>query len=212
VLCENLQPYTDVLKYFPHLQKYVQPDEPGSTSENTPTFHSLDFLSALHPDTVTITPPIEGPLYERKLKTYNMHVETNRIWNEGGFDGFLSATSYDPTSYIAKCIERVSLSGSIVVYSQYREPIAELQNHALTKMPAAPILGPTIHEIRATRWCTSKGRARPDMLGRGGGGWIFSGTKVEEGIFEQQNVKKSKKQKVESNGTEMEDIQLEGSA
>ena len=210
-LCENIQPYTDVLKYFLHFKTYLQTEESDHTSENTPTFHFLDFLSAFRPETVTITEPIKGPLYERKLKTYNLHVETNRIWNEGGFDGFLSATTYDPTSFIAKCADKVGLSANLVVYNQHREPIIELQNHVMTKMATRPILAPQVHEIRATRWSTLKGRARPDMLGRGGGGWIFSGIRVEEGMFEEFPAfkPKKKKQKVEENGMKMEDVQTE---
>jgi hypothetical protein len=211
VLCENVQPYTDVLKYFPHLQTYVHPEESNSASENTPTFHFLDFLSAFRPEAVTITEPTQGPLYERKVKTYNMHVNTHRIWNEGEFDGFLSATTYDPTSFIESCAQKIAWSGNMVVYNQHREPIIELQNHVMTNMVTRPILAPQIHEIRATKWSTLKGRARPDMLGRGGGGWIFSGIRVEDGMFEEPSEPKPKKKKlkVEENGTAMEDVQTE---
>jgi hypothetical protein len=73
-------------------------------------------------------------------------------------------------------------------------------------MPTRPILEPMIHEIRAPRWSTLKGRVRPDMLGRGGGGWILGGVRVEEGEVEVDL--KTKKRKVE-NGTKMEDVQTD---
>lgn len=86
----------------------------------------------------------------------------------------------------------------------------ELQNFVLTKMPTRPILGPIIHEIRAPRWSTLKGRVRPDMLGRGGGGWILSGVRVEEGDIEMKDDdERKKKRKVTENGTEVEDVKTD---
>lgn len=86
----------------------------------------------------------------------------------------------------------------------------ELQNFVLTKMPTRPILGPVIHQIRAPRWSTLKGRVRPDMLGRGGGGWILSGVRVEEGEIEMKiDDERKKKRKVTKNGDEMEDVKTD---
>jgi hypothetical protein len=86
----------------------------------------------------------------------------------------------------------------------------DLQNFVLTKMPTRPILAPIIHEIRAPRWSTLKGRVRPDMLGRGGGGWILSGVKVEEGEIEMKmDDERNKKRKVTENGTRMEDVKTD---
>ena len=116
-------------------------------------------------------------------------------------------SSHDPQSYLSRCIERIELCCNVVVYSPFREIITELQNYVLTKLPTRPILGPIIHEIRAPRWSTLKGRARPDMLGRGGGGWILSGVRVEEEEIEMKvEDERKKKRKVTENGIDMEDI------
>jgi hypothetical protein len=74
-----------------------------------------------------------------------------------------------------------------------------------------PILAPAIHEVRAPRWSTLKGRVRPDMVGRGGGGWILSGTRVEEEEYETRDWREGKKKRKvqKSNGTEMEDTKTE---
>lgn len=71
-------------------------------------------------------------------------------------------------------------------------------------MPSRPILAPIVHEIRAPKWSTLKGRVRPDMLGRGGGGCMLSGIRVEEG--EVEVLTRSKKRKVAESGTEMEEV------
>ena len=49
------------------------------------------------------------------------------------------------------------------------------------------------------------------MVGRGGGGWILSGTRVEEEEYETRDWREGKKKRKvqESNGTEMEDIKTE---
>jgi hypothetical protein len=208
MLHENQDPNLDTLKYFPHLQKYFGPESLSTEATSHPTFHSMDFLSAFRPSTVTLTPPIrDGPLYERKLRTYNRELQTHKLWNEGAFDGLVSVSSYDPQTYLARCIERIAYSANIVVYNAYREPIIELQNFILTKMPTRPILAPTIHEVRALRWSTLKGRVRPDMVGRGGGGWILGGTRVEESEIETNE--RGKRRKLKRNGNEMEEIKPE---
>lgn len=82
-----------------------------------------------------------------------------------------------------------------MVYSPFKEVVTELQNFIQTKLPSRPILAAVIHEIRAGKWNTLKGRVRPDMLGRGGGGWILGGIRVEEG--EVDIDLRQKKRKVE---------------
>ena len=209
VLHENQEPYLDSLKFFPHLQQYFRLDPYPSDSQE-PTFHSMDFLQAFHPSSIILTLPQPSPMYERKLRTYNRELQVHKTWNEGGFDGFISVSSYDPHSYLSRCIERIEMCSNIVVYSPFRETIVELQNFVLTKMPTRPILGPIIHEIRAPRWSTLKGRVRPDMLGRGGGGWILSGVRVEEGDIEMKDDdERKKKRKVTENGTEVEDVKTD---
>ena len=174
----------------------------------------MDFLAAFHPSTITLTPPgkqQQNHIYDRKVRTYQRELLIHKLWNEGGFDGFISVSSYEPTSYLSYCLERIELCSNVIVYSPFRETIVELQNHYLTKTPTRPILSPIIHEVRAPKWNTLKGRVRPDMVGRGGGGWVFSGTKVEEGEPE-MNISRGgkKKRKVEvTNGTDMEDIQTD---
>lgn len=173
----------------------------------------MDFLSAFHPDSIILTPPKEGGnLYERKLRTYHRELEVHRVWNDAGFDGLISASSFDPQSYISRCLDRLELCANIVVYSPFREPVVELQNFCQTKLPTRPILAPTVHEVRAPKWNTLKGRVRPDMMGRGGGGWMFSGTRVEESEPEVRDWKEGKKKKrklEDKNGTEMEDVKTD---
>jgi tRNA (adenine58-N1)-methyltransferase non-catalytic subunit len=193
------------MKFFPHLQSCFTLDPNLLQDTSRPVFTSMDFLTAFQPDTVTLTPPLQSPLYERKLRTYNREIQTHKIWNQGGFDGFISVSSYDPTTFLQRCVERVELSGNIVVYSPFREPIVELQNFILTKMPTRPILAPAIYEVRAEKWSTLKGRVRPDMIGRGGGGMILGGIRVEESEVETRDWSdKRKKRKVQVNGHEME--------
>jgi len=173
----------------------------------------MDLLSAFHPDSITLTPPKQGGnLYERKLRTYNRELEVHKVWKEAGFDGLICASSFDPQSYISRCLERLELCANIVVYSPFREPVVELQNYCQTKLPTRPILAPTVHEVRAPKWNTLKGRVRPDMMGRGGGGWVFSGTRVEESEPEARDWREGKKKKrklEDKNGTEMEDIKTD---
>jgi tRNA (adenine58-N1)-methyltransferase non-catalytic subunit len=212
LLHENQEPYLDTLKFFPHLQQYIRTDSSDTDSPSIESsFHSIDFLAAFQPGVVTITPPAKegGPLYERKLRTYNKELQVHKLWDEGLFDGFISVSNYDPQSFLPKVLNKIELSGGIVVYSPFREPIVELQNYYLTKTPSRPILAPTVHEIRAPRWSTLKGRVRPDMTGRGGGGWIMSGVRVEEGEPELPTPKSEKKRKVKENGTKMEDVEME---
>src|SRR5438046_2984875 len=80
VLHENKQPFLDTLKFFPHLQQHFRVDL-NSTDSST-TIHSLDFLEAFHSSTVVLTPPQPGPLYERKLRTYNRELQAHKIWKE----------------------------------------------------------------------------------------------------------------------------------
>ena len=209
LLHENQEPYLDTLKFFPHLQHYFRNDTSDSDfTSSESNFHAMDFLSAFKPEAITLNPPAKGgPLYERKLRTYNREVQVHNLWNEGCFDGFISVSAYDPQSFIPRVLDKIELSGSIVVYSPFREAVVELQNFFLTKMPSRPVIAPAVHEVRAPRWSTLKGRARPDMTGRGGGGWIMSGTRVEEGEMELPPQKEGKKKKTETeNGTAMEDI------
>jgi tRNA (adenine58-N1)-methyltransferase non-catalytic subunit len=173
----------------------------------------MDFLSAFHPDSIVLTPPKEGGnLYERKLRTYNRELEVHKKWKEAGFDGLICVSSFDPQSYLPQCLERLELCASIAIYSPFREPIVDLQNFCQTKLPTRPILAPSVHEIRAPKWNTLKGRVRPNMQGRGGGGWVFSGTRVEESEPETRDWRegKKKKRKVEgTSGTEMEDVKTD---
>ena len=52
------------------------------------------------------------------------------------------------------------------------------------------------------------------MLGRGGGGWILSGTRVEESEPEILiwSSRRNKKRKLNENGSEMEDVKTDTSA
>lgn len=170
----------------------------------------MDFLAAFHPSNITLSPPIKDtPLYQRKLRTYHRELQVHKLWDEGGFDGFISVSSYDPTTFLSRCIEQIEIGSNIVVYSPFREPIAELENFILTKMPTRPILAPLIHEVRASRWNTLKGRVRPDMIGRGGGGWILGGTRVEEEEVETTDEDNSRKRrKVTENDSEMENVKM----
>jgi tRNA (adenine58-N1)-methyltransferase non-catalytic subunit len=177
----------------------------------------MDFLSAFDPSTITITPPHqgkEGEIYERKLRTYHRELQVHKLWTESNFDGFISVSSYDPTTFLPRCLNKLELCSSIAVYSPFREVVTELQNFIQTKMPTRPLIAPIIHELRAPRWSTLKGRARPDMLGRGGGGWILSGTKVEESEPEVLiwSSRRNKKRKINENGSEMEDVKTDTSA
>ena len=169
----------------------------------------MDVLSAFDPSLVTLVLPKEGQnslLYERKLRTYHRELLIHKTWKEAGFDGFISVSCLDPQSYLQRCIERVDLCSNVVIYSPYRETIVQLQQFILTKMPTRPILAPMVHEIRAERWSTLKGRTRPDMLGRGGGGYILSGTRVEDSNLETPDFDRRKKRKVQQNGTPIEDV------
>lgn len=209
LLHENQEPNIDTLKYFPHLQNNIRQQISSDTQSENPdlTFLSMDFLSAIDSSSVSLVPPMEGPdrqIYERKMRTYNRELEIHKIWNESLFDGFISVSTLDPESYLQRFVERVELSGNVVVYSPYRETVVLLQQFILTKMPTRPILAPMIHDIRAQRWNTLKGRMRPDMLGRGGGGCVLAGTRVEDGDPEQPDwIDRRKKRKVQENGIPM---------
>ena len=175
----------------------------------------MDFLSAFDPSTITITPPHqrEGEIFERKVRTYNRELQVAKLWNEGRFDGFLSVSSYDPTTFLPQCLNKLELCASIAVYSPFREVVTELQNFIQTRMPTRQLIAPIVHELRAPRWSTLKGRARPDMLGRGGGGSILSGTRVEESEPEPLvwSSRRNKKRKPNENGSEMQDVKTDGS-
>jgi len=214
LLHENQEANLDTLKFFPHLQRFFRSE---LTEPSEQTFHSMDFLSAFDPSTITITPPHQGSeseIYERKLRTYHRELQIHEIWNEGDFDGFISVSSYDPATFLPRCLNKLELCSSIAVYSPFREVVTELQNFVTSKMPTRPLIAPIIHELRAPRWSTLKGRARPDMLGRGGGGWILSGTRVEESEPEIQvwSSRRNKKRKIDENGSEMEDVKTDTSA
>jgi hypothetical protein len=177
----------------------------------------MDFLSAFDPSTILMTPPHQGSeieIYERKVRTYNRELQVHKIWNECLFDGFISVSSYDPSTFLPRCLKKLELSSSIAIYSPFREVVTELQNFIMTKMPTRPLIAPIIHELRAPRWSTLKGRARPDMLGRGGGGCILSGTRVEESEPEIQvwSSRRNKRRKINENGSEMEDVKTDTSA
>jgi tRNA (adenine58-N1)-methyltransferase non-catalytic subunit len=219
LLHENQEPNLDALKFFPHLQHHVRIDPPSpesADSTTTPkdvTFQSMDFLAAFRPEVITLRQPIqkdrEDNLYERKLRTYNRELLTHKQWSHGSFDGFISISSYDPGTYLPYILPKLALSSQLVIYSPFREVIVDLQNALTTKMPTRPVLAPTVHEVRAPRWSTLKGRVRPDMVGRGGGGTILCGTRVEEGEVEEVREKSVKKRKVQKqlNGTAMEDVE-----
>jgi tRNA (adenine58-N1)-methyltransferase non-catalytic subunit len=160
----------------------------------------MDFLSAFHPLDITLVPPNtsdhdDQDVFDRKLRTYNREIQTHQIWNDGSFDGFISLTSIDPRSYMSQIVGKLEMSSNIAVYSNYREVITELQHAILTNMPMRPILAPTIHEIRSSRWSTLKGRVRPNSVSRGGGGWILSGTRVEKSVSSEMDERKPKKKR-----------------
>jgi hypothetical protein len=130
LLHENQEPNLDLLKFFPQLQKYfrLEPLSSEGHGDNTatildPTFYAMDFLSAFQSSTITLTPPANNasPHYERKLRTYNREVKVNEIWNQGGFDGFISVSSYDLPTYLPRCLEHVETSAGIAIYGPFRE-------------------------------------------------------------------------------------------
>jgi hypothetical protein len=117
------------LKFFPHLQHHFRTDAPTEadndalTEPSEPTFLATDFLSAFQPSSRFLTPPSQpqSAHYERKLRTYHRELKIDKTWSQGGFDGFISVSSYDPQSYLTRCLERLEMSANVAIYSPYRE-------------------------------------------------------------------------------------------
>ncbi|CAH6720406.1 tRNA (adenine(58)-N(1))-methyltransferase non-catalytic subunit Trm6p [[Candida] jaroonii] len=120
--------------------------------------------------------------YFRRLKRAN---DINHVIDSietGNFDGFISVTTLDATTFLPYVIPLVGGSRPICIYSQFKETLMEIQ-HGL--MNDKRILAPSIYETRVTPFQTIPGRLHPVMTMRGFGGFVLTGTKVipqENGI------------------------------
>lgn len=93
----------------------------------------------------------------------------------GGFDGLLIASDYDPFQIVEALSPYLAGSASIVVQSQFLQPLADLQAH-MRQTPR--YLAPSITEGWLRRYQVLPGRTHPTMNTSGSGGFLLHAIKV----------------------------------
>ncbi|CDK29673.1 unnamed protein product [Kuraishia capsulata CBS 1993] len=129
--------------------------------------------------------------FRRKKRALELQTVVE-IVKKGNFDGMIYASTLSPSTAVPRFIEKIGGSRPIVVYSPYIEVVSEL-SHTVSK--DLRVLAPSIIATRVRPYQTIPGRIHPLMSMRGGGGYVFWGTRVfpKEGITAIGRGRKKKK-------------------
>lgn len=117
---------------------------------------------------------------------------------EGNFDGFVSMSTLYMPDVVESVIPKIGGSRPVVIYNQYKELLAEVQQHFTNDRR---VIASSIFETRARPYQTIPGRMHPLMTMRSGGGYVLWGTRVfpdESVIAVGKGMKRRREESVES--------------
>ena len=136
--------------------------------------------------------------FMRKRERANNVNEVIDLVEEGNFDGFVSMSTLYMPDVLTHVIPKIGGSRPLVIYNQYKELLAEVQQHFTNDRR---IIASSIFETRARPYQTIPGRMHPLMTMRSGGGYILWGTRVfpdESVIAVGKGMKRKREESVES--------------
>ncbi|BFZ61276.1 tRNA (adenine(58)-N(1))-methyltransferase non-catalytic subunit trm6 [Saitoella coloradoensis] len=178
VLHENEHPALDVCRYFNFSPRQLAPVK------------SLSWLQALHPEETDPRPEMPAPeaivdgkghnaakRLAGRLKSWERVDAAQRDFLEGGWDGCVVVSTFDPVTIVAPLLPYLEGSRPLVVYAPHKETLLHLSLH-LHNGTKRHVLAPTIVSLRAREYQTLPGRVHPMMTMGGGGGWVLSGMRV----------------------------------
>lgn len=113
--------------------------------------------------------------YDRKFK--RAQITNNAIDRvlAKDFESLIYASTLNPTTFIPRILPRLRGSSPLVIYSQYKEMLIEL-NHIFLREKS--ILLPNIHHSVVTKYQTVPGKMHPLMTSRSDGGYMLTGITV----------------------------------
>lgn len=142
----------------------------------------LQFLEPVRPEFTPLSNEEYGKLvepmktqYSRKLNRFHMLNKCLDRVLANDFESLIYASTLNPTTFIPRILPRLRGSSPLVIYSQYKEILIEL-NHVFLRDRS--ILLPNIHQSVVRRYQTIPGRIHPLMTSRSDGGFILTGITV----------------------------------
>ncbi|GMM29357.1 tRNA 1-methyladenosine methyltransferase subunit [Martiniozyma asiatica (nom. inval.)] len=168
---------------------------------------SVNVAQFLHPGTerpefselteaeITKLPEVKQTQYKRKLKRHLLSLKAIDHVLESSFDSLVYVSTLNPSSFVPEIIPRLAGSSPIVVYSQYKEVLVNL-NHIL--LQDKRILLPNIHQTVVRKYQTEVGKIHPLMTSRGPGGYLLNGIRVFPMDHVEAGGRYNKKRKAES--------------
>ncbi len=148
---------------------------------------TLDLLQALIPDEEDYSQSFQ-PVDEdgNKVQTDGSRRRASRReqlklrqadFQAGNFDALILCTSLDVTTLLPHLIPAIALSGSLVIYSRFKEALLPVHAY-LNALPSKQVIHIDIQDIRLRGYQVLPGRTHPLMTGRSGGGYLLTGIRV----------------------------------
>lgn len=179
----------------------IQDDSNGSLKNETTLTVSVDLVPQVQEvqgkEEVDVKSSIKSKKeFNRLSKKWDRHrevIETRKRFFEGGFEGLLVCSEYEPISILDKLKPSLSGSASIVIQSPYLSVLSSAQ-HSLRTSP--DFIHVTISEPWLRRYQVLPGRTHPEMNGTLGGGFMLSAIRVMGSGREDEVDPPKKKMKV----------------
>ncbi|CAG8635317.1 522_t:CDS:2, partial [Dentiscutata heterogama] len=108
--------------------------------------------------------------YLRKKANYEKVQEARKILWQGGFDGLLVASQYQPESILDTLVPYLAGSRPIIIYHINREVLV---NTCVHMRISGKFLNPQITESWLRQYQVLPGRTHPSMSTSGGGGYLL---------------------------------------
>ncbi|KAI5962439.1 TRM6 [Candida pseudojiufengensis] len=173
VLHENEHANLVALKYLKaseeNLNKVVRPVNWLQFAE--PENEKIDWKDE---DTTVMKPKYVEHYLRKKQKAANINTVLDMVV-KGNFDGFISMSTLYIPDVLEYIIPKIGGSRPIVIYNQYKELLAEVQQLFTNDRR---VLASSILETRVRPYQTIPGRMHPIMTMKSLGGYVLWGTKV----------------------------------
>lgn len=137
--------------------------------------------------------PAKRSQYHKRLKRSQDINNSIDYLQEGNFDGLISVTTLEPSSFLPLVIPKIGGSRPMVIYSHFKEVLLDTFHFLSTDKR---VLAPSIFETRVRPYQTILGRIHPVMTMRSCGGYLLVGTRVFPQDYVQavgRGLKKTKK-------------------
>ncbi|KAI5969689.1 TRM6 [Candida margitis] len=154
-------------------------------------------------------PKLKEQLLRKKERAKHINDVIDLV-EEGNFDGFVSMSTLYMPDVLSHVIPRIGGSRPIVIYNQYKELLAEVQQHFTNDRR---IIASSIFETRVRPYQTIPGRMHPLMTMRSGGGYVLWGTRVfpdDSVVAVGKGMKRRREESVDTaaSGTPATDIEV----